>query len=295
MAPLSRPSTVPPVRPVPEHRADASLSVTYQDVKSVLGVPWVGVVLQALAHYRTFFDQAWTQLRPSMAAHFTERVGTDLRLLCWQQMRDRLTIPDQATPLREKLGYAEREIEEIRALLDVFDYGNPKYFLIATVLDQAFAGEQPIGASRPDPVEELPRSPVQSVGTATMLEEHHVGADVGAVYADIKATLGLPFVNSDYKAMARWPSYLALAWEALKPNVDSEPYQQARQALQDACVLAAHEIPHRYELHRGAMGEVGLGPSQLDELVEVTRLFQWLLSGLMLNVTFFKVALHGGN
>ena len=40
--------------------------------------------------------------------------------------------------------------------------------------------------------------------------------EVRAVYDDIMATLGLPFVNTDYRALARWPSYFALAWSDLK-------------------------------------------------------------------------------
>lgn len=294
MASLHPLASIPRLHPIPEHRADPELAATYHDVKSVLGVPWAGVVIQALAHYRPFFDRAYAQLRPSLACHYAERVATDLRLLAWQSMVARFAIADQDAPLRDQ-GYSGRERDEIRNLLDVFDYGNPKYFLVATVVNEALHGAAPIGAAHPDPPDLLPRAPVRAGGVATMLEEHHADADLRTLYADMKTTLGLPFVNSDYKAMARWPTYLALAWGRLKPNLDTEPYRNARHALNDACVQAAHAVPHPYRLHRGELASLGLSPPQIDELVEVTRLFQWLLSGLILNITYCKIALHGGS
>ncbi|MED5573221.1 MAG: hypothetical protein VX955_03660, partial [Pseudomonadota bacterium] len=45
----------------------------------------------------------------------------------------------------------------------------------------------------------------------SLMEALHVDAPTAAVYDNIKATLGLLFVNSDFRAFARWPSYFALA------------------------------------------------------------------------------------
>jgi len=36
------------------------------------------------------------------------------------------------------------------------------------------------------------------------MEHHHVDEPTVAVYEDIKAVLKLPFVNTDYRAFARW-------------------------------------------------------------------------------------------
>ncbi len=244
MAQFGPPTTIPRLRPVPEHRAEPDLAALYHDAKAVLGVPWVGVVVQALAHYRPFFDRAYEHLRPSLLSHYTERIAAQLRLQAWQAIGERFSIADHASTLRARWGYSAAELAEIRRSLDVFDYGNPKYFLLATIVHEALTSTEPIGTARPDPVDLLPRSPVQATGVATMLEEHHVDEDLRALYEDIKTTLELPFVNSDYKAMARWPTYLTLAWHSLKSAVDTEPYRQARQTLHHACVHAAHHIPH---------------------------------------------------
>jgi hypothetical protein len=294
--PLDKPATFPPLRPIAEHRADPELAAIYEDVKRSLGVPWVGVVVQALAYYRPFFIQAYSAIRPTLVSQYFERTSTELRFLAWQGAIERFSVTDHATMLRDTFGYSERELEEIRQLLDVFDYGNPKYFLLATAVREALTGGEPIGAGQaPNPWDLLPRPPVRaSSGVPRMLEEHHVDGSLRQLYDDMKSTLGLPFVNSDYKAMARWPTYLGHAWHALKPVIDTDRYVDLRQALNDRCVAAAQEVPHSYRLGRGDLQALGMSTSEIDELVQVIRLFQWLLSGLILNVTYFKIAMHGG-
>jgi hypothetical protein len=44
------------------------------------------------------------------------------------------------------------------------------------------------------------------------MEYHHADASTRLVFDDVKTALGLPFLNTDYRALARWPSYFALAW-----------------------------------------------------------------------------------
>ena len=53
MSKLSRlkPDPIPTIYPVPEYAADAELSAVYERTKSGLGVPWMGVVAMAFAHY----------------------------------------------------------------------------------------------------------------------------------------------------------------------------------------------------------------------------------------------------
>ena len=44
------PSPLPLVRYVPEYRAEGAPRDAYEDMKSVLQVPWMGVVTMAFAH-----------------------------------------------------------------------------------------------------------------------------------------------------------------------------------------------------------------------------------------------------
>src|SRR5205823_4728978 len=112
MLTLSRPQGDVAVRPIPEHRADEALGRAYRDLKTTLGVPWVGVITQALAYYRPFFLEAWRQFRPTARSHFFERASDELRLLSWEGMSSSFTIEPQRKRL-EALGYSDREIAQI--------------------------------------------------------------------------------------------------------------------------------------------------------------------------------------
>ena len=299
---LSRPATAPPVRPVPEWRADGALRQAYAELRAAMDVPWVGVITQALAHYEGFYLHAWSRLRPAVeSAWFAERCDAIARAAV-AGVEATLSPPDMRDALRNA-GYGARELDAIRATLDALNHGNPQYLVYATAVRYALQGAA-LGADARDEARLAPRSGMRRdrTGAASppsppshglvMIEEHHALADVKAVYADIKATLGLPFVNSDYKAMARWPTYFAPAWAALRPRVASTPYDALRRAVHRQAVAAVIELPLPFRLDRHAALALGMMAAEVDELVEVISLFQWLLSGLVVNVTWLRAALR---
>ncbi len=62
-----------------------------------------------------------------------------------------------------------------------------------------------------------------------------------AIYDDIMATLGMPFVNTSWRALARWPSYFNLAWSDLKSSTTTATYK----ALADRIFARALELASR--------------------------------------------------
>jgi hypothetical protein len=285
---LPRPICEATIRPVPEHRADQELSEIYRDLKATFGVPWVGVITQAVAYYRPFFAEAWRRFAPSAKTHFFERASDDIRIRSWELIGQSFVIEGQAGRLRE-IGYSPREIEEIRAVLDIFDYGNPKYLMFATAIKEGLVTGGTFGGAASDARCQFPRSPICQIDPIpVMVEEHHAIGALSQIYADIKDTLQLPFVNSDYKAMARWPSYLDQAWGALKPCIETRAYQAARHQVHSLALAALDGLPTAYRMSRDDALQAGLSEAQVDELIQVISLFQWLLSGLVLNVTHFK-------
>lgn len=287
----TRPDGEVMVRPVPEHRADQALSEVYRDLKATFGVPWVGVITQAVAYYRPFFSEAWRHFAPSAKTHFFERVSDEMRLSSWEHMGQSFDIADQANPL-QKLGYSERELAQIREVLDIFDYGNPKYFIFATAIKEGLLTGRTFGGAPARPRDGLPRSPISQLNPIpTMVEEHHACGTLSGVYADIKRTLQLPFINSDYKAMARWPSYLEQAWAALKPCIDTPAYQAARLDIHRQALAVLDTLPIPYRMNQADALQAGLAKAEVAGLIRTISLFQWLLSGLVLNVTHFKLAM----
>lgn len=277
--------------PIPEHRADQSLNEIYSDLKVTFGVPWVGVITQAVAYYRPFFSESWRCFSPSAKTHFFERVSDGMRLSSYELMKQSFIIGNQADHLR-KIGYSEFELSQIGVVLDIFDYGNPKYLIFATAIKEGLLTGRSFGGSTKQGHDSLLRPPICKLDPIpVMIEEHHARGVLCDVYADIKRTLELPFINSDYKAMARWPSYLEQAWSALKPCIDTPAYQAARLKIHQQALAAVHNLPIAYRMSQADALQAGLTDTEIDELIRVISLFQWLLSGLILNVTHFKLAM----
>jgi hypothetical protein len=112
------------------------------------------------------------------------------------------------------------------------------------------------------------------------------------MYDDIKATLGLPFVNTDYRALARWPSYFHRAWVDLKTVVDGAAYEAIVLGVHERAVAAARSLPNPNGLTSAALRAAAEADAPLEEVLAMCRLFQWLLPGLVVNVAFFRQQLQ---
>ena len=197
-------------------------------------------------------------------------------------------IADLAGPLGTE-GYAPREIDEIRDLIEVFSHGNMPYLLIATLARLLLEGE-------PLSLEKSVQPFVGWHGPATvrrlaLMEVHHGDAPTVAVYADIRATLGLPFVNTDYRALARWPSYFQRAWAGIRPNVGTVQYERAVTRTHVRAVEEIRGLPNPGRLTPEDLQSSALRDAPLEEVRDVVRLFQWLLPGLIVNVAFLRAQL----
>lgn len=126
-----------------------------------------------------------------------------------------------------------------------------------------------------------------------LMEAHHADAPTRALYDDIKTILGLPFVNTDYRAFARWPSYFHRAWVDLKKVVSGAQYEEIVQAVHARAAAAARTLPNPGGLTSAALREAAEADATLQEVLAMCRLFQWLLPGLVTNVAFFRHQLRG--
>ncbi|MCH7796799.1 MAG: hypothetical protein IH900_16890, partial [Proteobacteria bacterium] len=122
---------------------------------------------------------------------------------------------------------------------------------------------------------------------------HHADAPTRALYDDIKTVLGLPFVNTDYRAFARWPSYFHRAWADLKKVVSGAQYEEIVQAVHARAAAAARTLPNPGGLTSAALREAAEADATLREVLAMCRLFQWLLPGLVTNVAYFRHQLRG--
>lgn len=277
-----KPAPIPAIHPVPEHLVEGGRALVYEETKSALQVPWMGVVAMAFSHYEAFYAAFWRGMSELYRSDEFDSACDELRHVAEAQAAG--LLPSSILDDLADMGYAPREISQIRGVLEIFSHGNMPYLLMATQARLLLEGKE-LGEARTF----TPRSGRYSVppgGPLILMEAHHADAPTRALYEEIKRTLGLPFVNTDYRALGRWPSYLALAWSDLRGKVATPEYDVATGALHARAVALALILPNtaglRCEMVQAAEG------SGVREVLPVVRLFQWLLPGLILNVAYLR-------
>ena len=282
--PRKKPDPIPAIHPLPEYLAAGARKAVYEDTKAVLGVPWMGVVTMAFSHYPTFYDCLWSGVRPLCQSIAFQVACRELRRFT----EDRVAAFDLSglRPELEARGYAARECDDIRAMIEVFGSGNFPYLLIATIARLLLQGGALSDVAAPS--DDAGTRPEPASGRLVLMERHHADAQSVAVYDDIQATLGLPFVNTDYRALARWPSYFALAWSDLRRVIVTPDYEPCVAAVHGEAVRLARGLPNPGSLDAEALKTAALTDAPAGEVDVVVELFQWLLPGLVTNVAGFQ-------
>ena len=290
--PRLRPEPVPAIHPLPEYLAEGQRKAWYEEMKQVFQVPWMGVVTMAYAHYPSFYGTLWQGLRalcvsrPFVEAHQGNRRFVEAEVA-------KLAPPPIGARLAE-IGYAAREIEAIRQMLEIFSHGNQPYVVLATITRYLLevgdmAGPRDPESAAPETGRHGPSAAVPFV----LMEAHHADPPTQEVYEDVKRVLELPFVNTDYRAFARWPSYWAAAWSDLRQVAGTPAHEAICLALHERCLTqAAETLPNPGGLTAEALCAAAERDAPIEEIRDVCRLFQWLLPGLITNVAFLRAQLQ---
>jgi hypothetical protein len=117
---------------------------------------------------------------------------------------------------------------------------------------------------------------------------------VKRIYQEMKRTLNLPVVNTDYRAFARWPDFLREYWNALRPIVQAPSYREQQRALCESSESMAKEWEGLIDFGVEKMEQVDFGDREIESVLRTTQTFQNILSGLVLNVAAAKIGFEGG-
>jgi hypothetical protein len=277
------PSPLPPVRYVPEYRAEGPLKDAYEDMKSVLQVPWMGVVTMAYANFPHFFEVFWSGMRELCGSVEFVAAANELRDSI-ERAVEAMEPPPIAARLRDR-GYSERELDDIRAVPEMLSHGNYLYTLMTTAARLLLEGGElgPVSSVVPFTGRHGPPPRVPLI----LMEAHHVDAATGAVFDDVKRRLRLPFLNTDYRALARWPSYFAMAWADLGSRIGGAEHEAACEVYQARAVELLAGLPNPSGLTGAALRAAAERDGSPD-LLPVVQLFQHLHAGLMTNVAYFR-------
>ncbi len=280
------------LRPVKPDAADAPIRAIYDDTRHRLRLPWVGALFQGYAMYPPYLDLAWNAVKDSIE---TPQFDADAAAI--GALADAVAA-DLYTP-----SYTERDIAAmnvdiyaIKDVIDAFRVGNPRLLLVATALQRAYT-DGPVGGANTTGVS-LPNSATETMedvrvkrAIVEMVDPDATPERVKRIFDDIKGTLSLPLVNSDYRAMALWPDYLELAWNDIKGPIGTPAYAGARGRLSRLARESVDRFAQPVTATRAAARNAGVPEDQLDNLDAILRLFTDLLPGLILNVAMFYRAI----
>ena len=284
--PLSRKRRLPLLR---EADASGRTLEIYEEIKQALGVPHVNVIFQAYGMFPRFLDVMWKELQSAIDTQDFFRHADRLRAEAYTRTHNYFSIPDLCSSIRQ-IQFSIGAQHELTDVVELLHYNDPLLLLIAAVQVQAFedgpahrrvakrGADHPIFLQRPVKVSE---------DTAPLA--------LKKIYDDMKRILGVSFINTDYQAFARFPDFLNLYWNALKPAIASPLYGETKHAVQDSAMSLAGDLPNAPQLSVEHMQQVGLTEDEISAAIHITEEFLEVLSGLVLNIAFAKISLEGGN
>jgi hypothetical protein len=118
----------------------------------------------------------------------------------------------------------------------------------------------------------------------SLVEERDAPPRVRAIYEDMRTTLRLPFIETEYKAMASYPDWLEVWWRDCKPKVLEPNYGQLVSEIGAAAIDASKSLPHGLFLSNDLLLSHEIDEAKRGDLRRVTATFARLLPGLIINV-----------
>ena len=284
-----KPSPIPSIFPIPEYLADEELKQIYNETKQHLQVPWMGVVTMAFAHYPLFFKTLWNGIKEIVSSQefvFACRELRDFTEELVKELEPKLILNELETK-----GYAKQEIESILEINEIFSHGNMPYIIIASIARLLLEGNEISMKSNYNKLKEW-HGPSKEK-KLILLEQHHVDKETFNTFESIKTTINLPFLNTDYRAFARWPTYFNYAWTDLKNKIQTTLYEKQVSLVHDFAIEKALSLPNPASLTSAKLIIACKNTNQYEEIKEVVSLFQWLLPGLATNVSYLRAQLNG--
>ena len=267
-------------QPVAEHEADDDTERIYHEIRQVLRVSGVSLVFRSWAGFGRSFPLLWEAVRENAGTYAFERAADQLRA---HAVRSALQLPAVHATADVPLGPSQ--LYQVGAALALYHYVDPKLLILASAVRLALDEAGVVGSPSAD-ASKLPRGVPARMYPMEVVEEGLEDPRVRRTFDDIRDTLSISVINSDYRTLALWPGYLAAAWARLKPIVVSAEYGALAVSLAQQSEVLARQLPYRVKLSRLDLATVG---DDDEEFVRQTRQFEQLLPPLMLNVALLTL------
>src|SRR5579883_377377 len=185
-------------RPVSERRASGETERIFHEIEQTFRVTGINLEFRTLAGFDKLFPVLWEEAFLNVETLAFEEGADHLRAEAVQVARA-LGRPGAL----EAVDLGESERFRLRALLALYHYVNPKLLLFTSALSLALRGVG-LGAGVDERAteESLVRGVPPAMHPMEMVDEEPDDPRLRAIFDDIRRTLDLPSVNSDYRSLA---------------------------------------------------------------------------------------------
>lgn len=257
--------------------ADEELRGIYENLRTDLRASYVPDLLLALGSFPAYLRELHDTLKPILnsaefhqAADEVRNVAAEaaatLPLPPGEEVRNLLMSPiDPGIP------------DDIHAFLDA----DPRVLLIATIIHSSLRGEHGVRSYYVTPLEQEEEIHVPH---RRLIEEESSAASVKRVYEEVKHMMSLPFVTSEYRALAKWPPFLTAGWDYISKILGTSEYDTAREKIVEATFSAARPWFSPELLGEELVKRAGLTDGALEEFSTTVGVFSRLLPGTILEM-----------
>lgn len=258
----------------------------FGQICDTLGLPTVPVLYQAYAIFPKFLELHWEVFRPALESRQFFLLGARLAAESYTRAHNYFEI--HAVPKPDSSADDPGALS-IPQVLDYYQYLDPLLLLISTAQMQAFEG--PVGdANRAPDTGTHPHFPIApclvSPGEATPA--------IQRIWNDRRRVLDLAFVSEEHRALACWPDFYREYWVSLKSLLQSPVYTDCQYRLGESAWTLVGELPVAIETGISQLLEAGLDAEELSSLARINEALMQSFTGLVLDITFARIAWEGG-
>ncbi|MBD2196830.1 MULTISPECIES: SDR family NAD(P)-dependent oxidoreductase [Calothrix] len=273
--PLIDPSQAPP-----------EVQACFNDIQNTLGIPWKPANWRAYGMFPTVMQLFWQRLK---RATQTESFLEDAIALNEQVYQD---VNDWYQPSYQ-IDVDRAAQRQIQRELNAFSFGNPQLLIQQIALSKTLAGEvvgQDGNADMRGGSHAYRHPEIQLIGEQ---EAREISTKMQSVYRDIKQTLGVPIVNSDYQALAHWSDFFIVAWEDIKLWRERPEYQLLKQAIVQRAENAASRLSPAVVIGESEVRDLLDNPEDFQQIQQTVQMFTDILPELMIQDALFYLGLAG--
>ncbi len=264
---------------VKEYEAEDEIQRVYHEIRQTLRVTGINLNFRTWADFDKFLPAMWDDFRPNAETRVFENVADEVRRRAVQLSGE---LP--RTNALEGSEFGESRSWQIQRALDLYHYVNPKLLVLTSAVLASLKGEQNEGES--DAMERIKKGEPPTMYAMELVDEKPKDKPLRKLFNDIKKTLSLSSINSDYRTLGLWPDYLQAAWQKLKPVCKSAAFENTADALREESRTLAHRLPYRLSLTRTTLVELG---EDADKVIETTEKFEQILPPLILNIALLQL------